>query len=92
MEMLEFDPIMTAPSSPATAARSSSSSLSDTGDTAFLKLESLLAPEGLQRKLSMISEILMTPKRSTDSGRSQPEEQNSQGGAGRPQTLRSTLR
>ena len=89
MELLEFDPILTAPSSPATAARSIASSLSDTGDTNFLKLESLLTPEGLQRKLSMISEILMTPKRSTDSGRSQPEEQNNQGSVGLPHTLRS---
>ena len=52
LSFVEFDPVTTAPASPTS---STSSTLGSTAGTTFLNMESLLATDLLQRKLSMMS-------------------------------------
>ena len=71
LSLVEFDPV-TAPASPTS---SPSSTIGSTGGTTFLNMESLLATDLLQRKLSMMSmSKLMATVKSNEQDEAQQSE------------------
>ena len=67
LSFVEFDPVTTAPASPTS---STNSTMGSTAGTTFLNMESLLATDLLQRKLSMMSmpKLMTTVKSDEEAG------------------------
>ena len=67
LSLVELDPVVTAPASPTSSTRTTSDSkMGSTTGTTFLNMESLLATDLLQRKLSLMSTKLVTTMKSDE--------------------------
>ena len=67
LSLVELDPVVTAPASPTSSTRTTSDSkMGSTTGTTFLNMESLLATDLLQRKLSLMSNKLVTTMKSDE--------------------------
>ena len=67
LSLVELDPVVTAPASPTSSTRTTSESkMGSTTGTTFLNMESLLATDLLQRKLSLMSTKLVTTMKSDE--------------------------
>ena len=67
LSLVELDPVVTAPASPTSRTRTTSDSkMGSTTGTTFLNMESLLATDLLQRKLSLMSNKLVTTMKSDE--------------------------
>ena len=67
LSLVELDPVVTAPASPTSSTRTTSESkMGSTTGTTFLNMESLLATDLLQRKLSLMSNKLVTTMKSDE--------------------------
>lgn len=73
-ELLELDPITTAPASPTDSRRGSLAQAADTcsshsaNQSNFLNMESLLAPEMLQKRFSVIQGMMQKKSREERTG------------------------